>query len=513
MGILLGATAHAANVSSTWLGGSGNWSAAGNWTNVPFTVNYPNNGNGGFTYDAVINSSSITLDRSITIQKLTLSGGDLGGSSNLTCNDLITWIGGGMAGTGTTVATGGVLINPGGGSVTLYRTLCIAGTSALTNGYVDTWGVLTNQTGAIFDIQDDSSFLDGGPDHGAFVNVGTLRKSGAGNNISGQGVGVSAFDDFVRLENSGTVQIDVGTLKLICYTQTAGITKLSGGAIASSNPLTIEGGCFAGTGTVSATVMNNGTISPGFPTGRLDINGSVTLQAGSHLAIELGGYTQGPGYDFVNVNGKVALGGELRVSFTNNFEGVATNGASFTVLTASTPFSGSFANVTNGGTLFTIEGLARVTVQYSGSSVVLSDLQMIAVVDDGIPVWWRSAFFGGNGQTTNSQSCAICDPDGDGRNNLHEYLSGTDPTNSTSAFRITEIIPEDEDVLITWTTVEGKWYVLQTTTDSNANYGDDFVDLNPAIVGRNPGESIISVVHLGGATNASARFYRVRILP
>ena len=58
---------------------------------------------------------------------------------------------------------------------------------------------------------------------------------------------------------------------------------------------------------------------------------------------------------------------------------------------------------------------------------------------DGIPDSWRAQFFGGTGTTTNNQSCALCDPDGDGQNNLAEFLSGTVPTNSASAFRITAI--------------------------------------------------------------------------
>ena len=50
-------------------------------------------------------------------------------------------------------------------------------------------------------------------------------------------------------------------------------------------------------------------------------------------------------------------------------------------------------------------------------------------VGDGIPNWWRALYFGGNGTTTNSRSCATCDPNGNGTNNLHEYLAGANPTN------------------------------------------------------------------------------------
>jgi hypothetical protein len=50
---------------------------------------------------------------------------------------------------------------------------------------------------------------------------------------------------------------------------------------------------------------------------------------------------------------------------------------------------------------------------------------------DGIPNWWRQQYFG-SAATTNSSSCATCDPDGDGYSNLQEYNAGTDPTNPSS---------------------------------------------------------------------------------
>src|SRR5262245_12140024 len=67
-------SALAADVTSTWNGTTGNWSDATRWSSNP---NFPNNGNGGFTYDAIINSGSVTLDQDIAIEKLTLSGGTL----------------------------------------------------------------------------------------------------------------------------------------------------------------------------------------------------------------------------------------------------------------------------------------------------------------------------------------------------------------------------------------------------------------------------------------------------
>jgi len=108
---------------------------------------------------------------------------------------------------------------------------------------------------------------------------------------------------------------------------------------------------------------------------------------------------------------------------------------------------------------------------------------------------------------------ANADNDGDGMSNLEEYQAGTDPNNSASVFWIIDIEQDDDDVLLTWTAVGGKRYVLQTTAGLAGSLANDFVDLNPAIVAPGTGETTVSVLHLGGATNAPARFYRVRLVP
>ncbi len=63
-------------------------------------------------------------------------------------------------------------------------------------------------------------------------------------------------------------------------------------------------------------------------------------------------------------------------------------------------------------------------------------------VADGIPDWWRAAYFPpGDGTTTNNPgSCAACDADGTGQNNLFKYVAGLNPTNPASIFVLT-IVP------------------------------------------------------------------------
>src|SRR4029077_20833265 len=60
----------------------------------------------------------------------------------------------------------------------------------------------------------------------------------------------------------------------------------------------------------------------------------------------------------------------------------------------------------------------------------------VSSVSDGIPDAWRAQYFGGSGTTTNSRSCATCDADGTGMNNLQKFLAGLNPTNATSVLRL-----------------------------------------------------------------------------
>src|ERR1043165_2133065 len=191
----------------------------------------------------------------------------------------------------------------------------------------------------------------------------------------------------------------------------------------------------SGNGTIGAGVTNAGVISPGASAGRLDIFGTLVLSHSSEVRLDVGGYQQTTQYDFIRVTGNATLGGTLAVSFNNNFQSVVTNGASFTVLSNATAFTGAFANVASGATLTTSDGFARFTVLYAGTNQLrLTGLTLLnADTDgDGIPDSWEAL----DGLNKNNPADAALDPDGDGASNLNEFRAGTVPTNPASVFRI-----------------------------------------------------------------------------
>ncbi|MGO9246038.1 MAG: choice-of-anchor Q domain-containing protein [Verrucomicrobiia bacterium] len=126
---------------------------------------------------------------------------------------------------------------------------------------------------------------------------------------------------------------------------------------------------------------------------------------------------------------------------------------------------------------------------------------------DGIPDSWRAQYFPNqptdnvNGTMTNGLSCATCDADGTGQDNLFKFLAGLDPTNPSSIFGITAIARESNDVAVTWTCVGGHSYVLQNTrsTAMIAEYSTNFADASPTILASGLGPSTTNYLDVGAA--------------
>jgi PKD repeat protein len=124
---------------------------------------------------------------------------------------------------------------------------------------------------------------------------------------------------------------------------------------------------------------------------------------------------------------------------------------------------------------------------------------------------WQVQYFG---SITNPAAGANADPDGDGQNNLAEFLAGTNPTNSASGLRINSITAQGSDVRVTWATAGGETDVVQATAGlPDGSYSTNFLDLSPVIIIPGSGDATTNYLDSGGATNIPARFYRVRLVP
>ena len=169
---------------------------------------------------------------------------------------------------------------------------------------------------------------------------------------------------------------------------------------------------------------------------------------------------------------------------------------------ADIPWIGVFTNaVTNAQlqTLFTpVLDNARVSgIQVRKVGDVYSDT-------DGIPDWWRLAYFGHATGSASDNSRGSDDADGDGVSNLNEFLAGTNPLDGTSVFRITQtqVLPSS-DVQISWSSVTNRTYQLQRRDDLSAS--SSWVNVGPSTNGTG---GVMQMTDSGGGTNGT-RYYRV----
>jgi len=279
---------------------------------------------------------SVALDTNGTIPALTLSGGTLAGSGELTVSGPSTWSGGTIAGSGALTFDSGATVTMSG-AVTLVRPLMNQGTinfTAASNG-MHIAGVEVTNHGTI-DIQ-SSQGITAAAGTPPFVNYGTLQKS------SGSGVMMFA----APLSNGGQVRIESGTMQFGGgYEQSAGTTAVLSGATLKTATLSLNGGALTGNGTVEGKVANNATVSPGASPGTLTINGNYVQSPNGVLKIQLDGPAPGTEYDQLLVSGSVTLGGTLDVTTGNGF--TPTPGNAFQIIAFGSRFPGSTFAVMNG---------------------------------------------------------------------------------------------------------------------------------------------------------------------
>jgi len=149
------------------------------------------------------------------------------------------------------------------------------------------------------------------------------------------------------------------------------------------------------------------------------------------------------------------------------------------------------------------------------SSVASVNLTVVAPGDtnaNGIADAWETAF----GITD-----ANADDDGDGRSNLEEYFSNTNPTNAASVIKITgELRSEEGHTTLTWASVGGVRYRVQysdtTSNGLNATFTDIVrpltTELDAAPAGTASTQTFTDDFTLTGAPAAGSRFYRIKIV-
>ncbi|MEX2216993.1 MAG: PEP-CTERM sorting domain-containing protein [Phycisphaeraceae bacterium] len=216
--------AHAVLVNSTWNGGSGSWQNAANWT--PNTQ-FPNNGNGGDTYNATVSAGQATLNAGVTIEQLSLTGGAIALNGNdLFADQPFTWTGGIVFGPGSLITN--IIEISGGTNKLLSNSFLVNNNSTTMTGTGSLIGLdgaqIQNETTGIFDLLTDTSILNGGGTF-TYINKGKFRKVGGAGNSNAQAI----------VDNTGSVEARSGTLTLTNAPTQLAASVLNGGAWIAAN--------------------------------------------------------------------------------------------------------------------------------------------------------------------------------------------------------------------------------------------------------------------------------------
>ncbi len=332
-----------ADTISTWNGGSGNWSAAGQWT--PSRV--PNNTGSQF-YDVTIGSGSATLDISPTINSFTLNGNlaegfDFSGRTTLTVDRNAT-VNGSIIGKSffvgwrDSLAVGGNLTNNGsmqmqngvsvGGNMNNSGSLILIGGGGVGPGSGFTVGGTLLNTGGLTLGSPDG--VDEGPPTslGALVNKGSIFiTSGTSVTVKNPSAIIDIpkgaswliagpFNGFAGLTRiKGSLDIE-GTLNgdVIVSPLTLGSP---GSTIHNSTPLTIGSSYGTSVVNVAGNLSNTGDIEVAAPgmthlpqlgPSTLNVAGTLTNQATGNLSVNVPSNIYSPSPGALNVGTLINYG-------------------------------------------------------------------------------------------------------------------------------------------------------------------------------------------------------------
>ena len=308
--LLTGGEAHAARlvwkgaISTNLLDGR-NWSPA----QVPTEVD-----------DLVVTTAStLVLNSDITVDDLDLApGSTLTGAGNITLVSAFAMKGATLSGKGTVTLgprVNGNISTPSSlfTSNTIGRIIYNSGQLNWLDGKITFNSNFYNQPGSRLHILTDNVLTTTVQPKPKFFNAGEFIKLGnaAQTNMN------------IPMENTGIIQVKSGRLNLAPgFVQNGGQTLLDGGQINGSgaDPLRYNAGTLEGTGLVVGNVINDGgNVAPGHSPGKVTIQGNYTQTSRSTLTVEVGGTTEGTGYDQLVVTGNATLAGNINIVRWNNY--------------------------------------------------------------------------------------------------------------------------------------------------------------------------------------------------
>lgn len=272
---------------------------------------------------AIIDDGTVFLQGNVDATNFTIDQGQIYGSGDLAVSGAFNFYRGTLGHFNLTFgefyANGTLTLGgPSNGNPITYTRL-VSEVSA-----VQTRTLVIQDNGEFFnngslDIQNDAN-LAGGSGSIQIRNNGTITKSGTNGGYSEFGT------TFI---NYGTVNIQVGELRLTDGGVNGGLINISAGAVlnhtGSNNLFTnYAEGQIAGQGEfeADANVVNNGGIIPGSSPGILTFNtgfNNLSMSDSTVFEMEIGGTTLGAEHDHLVLGGTVSIDGLLDIHLINGF--------------------------------------------------------------------------------------------------------------------------------------------------------------------------------------------------
>ena len=340
------------------------------------TITYSATDDAAITFGVGVSTPGI-LNNSGTFN-ITSGGGFNEGNANAAhaINNSGTW---NVSGAGTASVSSGISFdNSGAVTVASGATFATQGGGTQTGSFsVASGGDLWLTGGS--DLNSGSSVTGAGKVTlgGTTINTGSTYNTTGETHLRGGSTifNTSATTGSVTTTTGGSNSLEVNgattTLTVAgAYTQSGGVTIVTGGAVIDGSVYNLNAGELKGTGIIASSLIagaGSNTISPGLSPGTLTINGSLSLSGTSTLAMELGGVTQGSLYDYLDVNGALTLAGMLELDFINDFQLGVTSLDQFVLATANSDITGSFLNVASGDRL-NVGGFGSFQVWYGAGS-------------------------------------------------------------------------------------------------------------------------------------------------
>lgn len=282
-----------------------------------------------------LNGATVEVTSTATFQGgLTTFKGAVANTGLLRMTGTVDWFEGDLRGSGTTRINGSVALRgTAGRQLRNGQTLELAGTTTqIDTGTLQTAnGARLVNLGSWVDAANGNVHLGnfGGGAASRFDNVGRFTKASAFVTDIGNGL---------VLNNTGTIDIQAGTLRLSQAFNNQGLLNVAAGAELASTVVDFaNAGTLAGDGTVRTVsafhrLSNTGTLAAGGlnDAGTLSLLGGLTQESGGIFLVDLGSTAAG-GFDLLSISGAATLGGTLAV---NLLAGAHFNvGDSFTVMT------------------------------------------------------------------------------------------------------------------------------------------------------------------------------------